>query len=240
MRTRVVTVAIGVDALSFVGHAQTHGTEQSSAAYIDSVAGLTLDEAITRALEREPTLRASRSQVNVTRGLREQAGLRPNPSFSFSQQQEPAGTDNQTRVELQWPLDLFRKTGRIGVADREIDVAKQAAANHERTLSADVRIKYGEVVAAVRMLSVTEQLISATTRQRTLVASRVDQGVTPPLDRDLLRVEVQRMEADRLLQAGAVDRRMVELKRLLGIPADAALTLREPLEELLRRNMVGP
>src|SRR5262245_12850559 len=104
MKTRLATVVIGVFALSLVGNAQTQteGTEQSS--YIDPVAGLTLDDAITRALEREPTLRASRSRVNVTRGIREQAGLRPNPSFSFSQQQEPAGTDNQTRVELQWPL----------------------------------------------------------------------------------------------------------------------------------------
>jgi cobalt-zinc-cadmium efflux system outer membrane protein len=212
--------------------------EQSSSAssYIDPIGGLTLDDAIARALEREPTLRASRSQVDVTRGLREQAGLRPNPSFSFWQQQEPAGIDNQTRIELQWPLDLFRKTGRVGVADREIDVARHTAANHERTLAAAVRITYGEVVAAVRALSVTEQVLTATTRQQTLVSSRVDQGATPPLDRDMLRVEVQRLEADRLLQAGVVDRRMVELKRLLGMPVDASLALRESLEELVRRD----
>jgi cobalt-zinc-cadmium efflux system outer membrane protein len=194
-----------------------------------------LNDAITQALEREPSLRAARSQIDVARGVRVQAALRPNPSASFTQQQEPAGTDNQTRVELQWPLDLFRKPGRIAVADREIDAARQATANREWTLSADVRRKYGEVVTAVRTLSVTEQLLAATARQRTLVTARVDEGAAPPLDRDMLRVEVQRLEADRLLQAGAVDRRMLELKRLLGMPVDVPLTLRETLEELVRR-----
>jgi outer membrane protein, heavy metal efflux system len=93
---------------------------------------------------------------------------------------------------------------------------------------------YGEVMAAVRALSVTEQLLAATSRQGTLITSRVEQGAAPPLERDMLRVEVQRLEADRFLQAGVADRQVVELKRLLGMPADAPLHLREPLEELVR------
>ena len=237
MRTRVRTITVGVLALSIVGHAQTPGTPPpSTSPYIDPVAGLTLDDAIARALEREPTLRASRSQVDVARGLREQAALRPNPSLSFSQQQQPAGSDKQTRIEVQWPLDLFRRAGRLAVADREMEAARQATANRERRLAADVRAKYGAVAAAARSLSVTEQLLSATTRQRTLVASQVDQGAVPPLDRDMLRVEVQRLEADRLLQAGTVEQQVYELRRLLGMPADAALVLRQPLEELVRQD----
>jgi cobalt-zinc-cadmium efflux system outer membrane protein len=221
------------------GHAQAQQIAPAStvSSYIDPVGGLTLDNAVARALEHEPSLRAARSQVEVTRGQREQAGRRPNPSLSFAQQQEPAGADNQTRIELEWPLDLFRKTGRVEVADREIDVAQHATANHERTLASDVRIAYGEVAAAVRTMSVTEQLLSATTRQLTLISSRVDEGATPPLDRDMLRVEVQRLEAERQLQQGAVERRLVELKRLLGMRADAALALRGTLEDLVRREI---
>jgi outer membrane protein, heavy metal efflux system len=227
MRTRAATVAVGIFTLSLAG--------QAHAQYIDAANGLTLEDAVARAIEREPGLRAARAQVDVTRGLREQAGLRPNPSVSFMQQTEPAGTDSQTRVELQWPLDLFRKAGRVAVADREIEVARQANADRERALVAGVRQKYGDAVAAVRTLSVTEQLLATTARQLTLVSSRVDQGASPPLERDMLHVEARRLEADRLIQAGAVERRMLELKRLLGMPADARLALREPLESLGRR-----
>jgi len=239
MRMRGAMVLFMVLTVSIAGQAQQAARLEQSATtstYIDPIGGLTLDEAIVRALEQEPSLRAARSQIDVTRARREQAGLRPNPAISFARQQEPSGSDNQTRIELQWPLDLFRKAGRVGVADREIEVAQHAAANRERTLAADVRIKYGDAVAALRTLSVTEQLLATTSRQRTLVASRVEQGATPPLDRDMLRVEVQRLEADRLIQAGTIDRQLVELKRLLGMPADASLRLRDSLEELVRRD----
>ena len=236
---RVATISVFMVTVSVMGHAQQPAAQErpdATSAYVDPINGVTLDSAIARALAQEPSLRAARSQIDVTRGLREQAGLRPNPAVSFSQQQEPSGPDNQTRIELQWPLDLFRKTGRIGVADHEIEVAQHATANRERTLAADVRRKYGDVVAAVRTLTVTEQLLAATTRQHTLIASRVEQGAAPRLDRDMLRVEVQRLEADRLIQAGNVDRQLVDLKRLLGMPPDASVMLRDSLEALVRRD----
>jgi cobalt-zinc-cadmium efflux system outer membrane protein len=239
MRTRVAIVVMIMNALALtvVADAQTQTTLTAAASYVDPVAGLTLNDAIGRALEHEPGLRASRAQIDMTRGLREQAALRPNPSLSFFQQQEPGGADNQTRVEVQWPLDLFRKTGRVQVADREVEVAQHATADRERTLVADVRLAYGQVATAVRTLTVTEQLLAATNRQLTLIASRVEQGATPPLDRDMLRVEVQRLEAERSLQVGVVERRFVELKRLLGIGADASLTLRTALEDLVREEV---
>ncbi|HWK12508.1 MAG TPA: TolC family protein [Vicinamibacterales bacterium] len=230
-------MAIGTVIVSVGVHAQVPARIQPepAAAYIDAVNGVTLEDAIARALAGEPALRASRAQLDVARALQTQAGLRPNPSVSFSQLEEPASTDNQTRVEVQWPLDLFRKTGRVGVADREVVATQLAAADRERLLAASVRMKYGEVVTAARSLSITEELLAATTRQRTLVAARVEQGAAPPLDRDMLRVEVQRLEAERLVQAGTVERRLVELKRLLGMPPDAALSLRDSLEQLVRR-----
>jgi outer membrane protein, heavy metal efflux system len=243
MTTRLSLVAIGIVIVSVGVHAQAPAgrTQETTTPYLDPVNGLTLEEAVSRALEREPTLRASRAQLEVARGLQAQAGLHPNPSLSFSQQEEPAGTDNQTRVEIQWPLDLFRKSGRVAVADREVDAAQQATADRARLLANSVRMKYGEVVIAVRTLSITDELLAATRAQRTLVAARVEQGATPPLDRDMLSVEEQRLEGERLVQEGNVERRLVELKRLLGLPPGAALSLRDSLEQLVRREqMSGP
>ena len=237
MTTRLSVVAIGIVIASVGVSAQVPAgkTQETTTTYVDPVNGLTLEEAVARALEQEPGLRASQAQVEVARGLQTQAGLRPNPSLSFSQLEEPAGTDNQTRVEMQWPLDLFRKSGRLAVADREVDAAQHVAADRARLLAARVRMKYGEVVTAVRTLSVTESLVAATTQQRTLVGARVEQGATPPLDRDMLRVEGQRLDGERLVQTGNVERRLIELKRLLGLPPDATLSLRESLEQVVRR-----
>ena len=100
---RLATLGVLLVIVSVVGHAQRPAPTalpDNGSAYLDPVNGLTLDDAIARALAQEPSLRAARSQIDVTRGLREQAGLRPNPALSFSQQQEPSGTDNQTRFEV--------------------------------------------------------------------------------------------------------------------------------------------
>ena len=136
---------------------------------------------------------------------------------------------------LSWPLDLFRKAGRVGVAEREIDAARFAVADRERLLAADVRMKYGDVAAAVRELTVLDDLFAAASKQHALVAARVEQGATPPLERDMLRVELQRLESERLLQSGAVERALIDLKRTLGMAADVSLKIRDDLEQLVRQ-----
>src|SRR5216683_5876650 len=136
--------------------------EALASQYVNTETGITLDDAITRALEQEPTLRATRTDVEVARGVQLQAGLRPNPTVSFMQQQEPGGTDNQSRVEIHWPLDLFRKTGRVAVAEQKLQATERGVSDRERILAADVRMKYGEVVAAVRDLVVSDDLVGTT------------------------------------------------------------------------------
>jgi cobalt-zinc-cadmium efflux system outer membrane protein len=166
--------------------------EAVTSQYINTETGIALEEAIARALEQEPTLRATRTDVDVARGAQLQAGLHPNPTVGFMQQQEPGGIDNQSRVEMQWPLDLFRRTGRLAVAEGEVQATERAVADRERMLAADVRMKYGEVAAAVRDLAINDDLIAATTRQYDLLRARVDQGATPPLERNMVAVSKAR------------------------------------------------
>lgn len=208
--------------------------------YVDTVSGLTLDQAISRALAQEPTLRATRTDVDLAKGQQVQAGLRPNPTVSFVQQLEPGGTDSQSRIDLQWPLDLFRKTGRAAVAEQDLRVSEHSVLDRERLLAADVRTKYGEVVAAIRDLSVSDELVATTRRQSELLRARVDQGGAPPLERDMVEVELRRLEADRLLQTGQLDRSVIELKRLLGMKASAVLQLRDTLEQLVLGDAAVP
>lgn len=230
----LVAASVGVAALA---EAQPAAAPPSTPAarYLDEVSGVTLDQAVARALEHEPGLRAARTEVDGARGLRTQAGLRPNPTVSFAQQEEPSGTDSQTRVEVEWPLDLFRKSGRVAVADAEVQVSQQSVADRERLLAADARMKYGELAALVRALEVTDRLVAATRQQFELVGARVNQGATPPLERDMLRVEVQRLESERVLEEGQAERALIELKRLLGLSPEMPLRISETLERLVQR-----
>ena len=236
MTIRVAGFVSAVIALPVIAFGQAAAGPSAAAPYIDPVGGITLDEAIAQALVNEPSLRAARTANGVARGERLQAELGPNPSVSFAQQNEPGGTDTQTRVELQWPLDLFRKAGRVQVADQQVRATEQETADRERRLAGQVRLTYGEVAAAARELTITADLRDATAHQEALVAARVEAGAATPLDRDMLRVEVQRLEADRVREAGAAERALIDLKRLLGLSPDTPLKIRDALEPLVARD----
>jgi cobalt-zinc-cadmium efflux system outer membrane protein len=222
--------------LPHIAAAQTIESPQPTVSvFIDPVYGLSLDEAVTRALAQEPSLRASRTTVDVARGMQTQAGLRRNLAFSAELRGEPAGSDNQTMLSVEWPLDLFRREGRVAVAASEVTAAELSVADRERLLASAVRARFGDVLAAVRDLTVLEELVAASRRQLDLLRARVEEGASPPLDRDLVAVEARRIDADRLLQLGRTERAIFELKRMLGVAPTESLRLKETLEDVVTR-----
>jgi len=240
MSTAVLGTALvagtAVDAVAQTGLAPDGGEPPMTARYFDPRNGVSLAEAVARALRQEPGLLADRSAVDAAAGRRTQAGLRPNPSVSFERREEVGGMDNQTSLMAEWPLDLFRRAGRVAVAERELEAARYEVADRERLLAADVRERYGEVLAAVRDLGVADELVVAIRRQHAIVRARVEEGASPRLERDLLDVELRRLEAELLLRAARADAAIFGLKRVLGLEADAPLTVRETLEAVVRED----
>ncbi len=236
MNTRMIVALLALCFLPHAAAAQAVGPPQAATAgFLDPLNGLSLDDVITQALAQEPSLRAARTTVDVARGIQVQAGLRKNLSISAELRGEPAGSDNQTMLSVEWPLDLFRRSGRVAVAEREVTAAELSVADRERLLVSEVRARFGEVLAAVRDLTVLEELLAAAHRQHDLLRARVEEGASPPLDRDLVAVEARRLDADRLLQLGRAEQAMFELKRVLGIAPTDVLRLKETLEDVVIR-----
>lgn len=232
-RQRVLAFLIGTMGFAGAGHAQEHSTREPMTRYVDARAGMSLDAAIARAVAQEPSLRAVRADVDVVRAQRQQAELRLNPMVSVEHRDEPGGTDALTTIGVEWPLDLSRRSGRVHTADRSVAVAQFGAEDRERLLVGDVRMQYGTAVAAVQDLAVAEELVTTAQRQLDLVRARVEAGSTPPLDRDLLDVEVRRLDAARLVAIGRVEVAFVNLKQRLGMTPTEPLRLRDSLDTLL-------
>jgi cobalt-zinc-cadmium efflux system outer membrane protein len=232
-RRRIITFMIGALVWAVPARGQDTGLSALASQYVDERAGLGLDTAIARARERQPSLRAVRSDIEAARGLQQQAGLRPNPTLTLERRDEPGGTDNLTSIGIQWPLDLFRRSGRVQTTERGLTATQLAVADRERLLIAEVRMQYGVAAAAVRDVVVADDLVAAAQQQWDVVRARVDAGGTPPLERDLLEVELRRFEAGRLLAAGRADVAVVQLKQLLGMSPNEPLQLRETLETLV-------
>jgi cobalt-zinc-cadmium efflux system outer membrane protein len=238
---RIATATLATMLCAVPVYAQGALPKQPSASpYVDATAGLALDQAIARALEREPALRAARAEIDVARGLRRQAGLRPNPTLSFERRGEPAGSDNLTSVGVEWPLDLWRRQGRIGTAERQLTATEFAVADRARILAGDVRVQYGATAAAARDVQVADDLVAVAQRQLDLVRARVETGATPPLQADLLDVELRRLQAERIVAGGRAESELVRLKQLLGMPPEEPLLLRETLEGLVTSRDTDP
>ena len=198
-----------------VGHAQPQTL----------TAEVTVDELVARALAESPDVLAARADADAAKGRLVQAGLRPNPTVELGGQ-KALGTDNNVMVGLSIPLDLNRrKEGRVGVAEREVEMKQFQVTDRERRLRADVRMKAAEVLAARRDLEVTDDLLRRNREALNLVGERARRGAVPPLEENLLLVEVNRLDAGRRMLESRVEVLTLQLKALTAWPAEAPLTL---------------
>jgi cobalt-zinc-cadmium efflux system outer membrane protein len=154
--------------------------------------------------------------------------------------EEPTGTDNQTMVQVSLPLELFRRSARVEAADREIEVTDGSVADRARLLVNDVKMRYGQAAAALRDRDVAADLAASARRELELLTRRVEAGASPPLERDLLEVEVRRLESARFLAAGQADAALFGLKRALGLTAGSPMILQDTLEALAPVEPPGP
>jgi len=193
-------------------------------------APVTVDQVVERAVADNPELRAMRAEVDAARGRLLQAGLRPNPMLDLGGQANVSGPDNNVTVALSIPLDLNgRKAGRVGVAEREIDMKQAQVSDRERRLSAEVRLKAGDLLAARRNLEFTEELLGTNQKGLGLVRDRVQQGAAPPLEESLVLVEVNRLEASLSMLKSRVEVLGLQLRLLAGMSPGEPLSLQGDL-----------
>jgi cobalt-zinc-cadmium efflux system outer membrane protein len=195
---------------------------------------LTVDEFVATALEQSPALGAARTDIDAARGRLVEAGLRPNPMVGSSRLEMLDGPDTQTMVEVQWPLDLFRRQARVTAGRRDVEATSLSVADRERLLAAMVREQAGRALEARRSLDIVRDVLAIDRQLLMVIGARVREGATPRLDLEILQVEVQRAEAQDVLQAADVETSLIDLRALAGLPPQGTTTLAGSLEEAVR------
>jgi cobalt-zinc-cadmium efflux system outer membrane protein len=256
IRLRILRVSIATVltwAQVFVGavlaQSNTAGVENSSsgmsmsvplvptsavARYADPQAGLTVDQAAVYALEHNGDLLAARKEIDAASALVKQAALRANPKVDASLSKTVSGQDNNITVNGMLPMELGgRRSARIKVAERELDMRRQDVANRERMLVADVRAKFGEALAAILKLGFDEDLIATSQRGYDLVSARVTEGGTAPLEQNMVLVELNRLRSIRETAEGKAQIELLELRNLIGMTPDEPLRLRGDFNDVI-------
>jgi outer membrane protein, heavy metal efflux system len=205
--------------------------QRAGPSVLDPAGGQTVQDLVTRALDQNGDILTGERLVAAARGGVTQARLKANPSLSFSESQEIAGGQNNFMIGGTLPLELYhRRDRRVDVAQSGVKMTEFDQAERERWLRAEVETKFGEVLAAVRNLQVTEDLLELNRKALDLTQTRADQGAIPPLDANLLRVEVNRIDALRVDLDSKLGVALLELKNLVGMKPDEDLRLKGSLE----------
>lgn len=233
----LVIVAISMLPITASAQMTMQATSPSQAIvsiYLDPINGKTVDDLVALALQNNAEIIAMRKEAEAGESLVKQAGLRPNPMVEVSGAKRIGGTDNNEMIQAEQPLELGgRRPARIRVAKQELEIRKQAVAEKEREVAADVRSKFGEALAAATKLKVADDIIDMEKVMFELVAARVTEGRTPPLEQNMESVELNRMRADRETAEGVVEMRMFELRNLVGMNPEEPLRLRGDFAALL-------
>ena len=202
--------------------------------YFDPQEGITVDQAVAYALEHNGELLAARKEIDAASALVKQAALPANPKLDASVAKTITGKDNNITVNGMLPLELGgRRPARIRVAERELEMRRQDVANRERMLAADVRAKFGEALAAILKLGFDEDQIATSQRGYNLVAARVTEGGTAPLEQNMVLVELNRLRSMRETAEGKTQIEMLELRNLIGMTPNEPLRLRGDFNDVI-------
>jgi outer membrane protein, heavy metal efflux system len=199
--------------------------------FLDLQGGVTEAELVTRALASNPTLLAQRQHIAMARGEVTQARLRQNPSLTLGGLKEVNGDDNAINVSGSLPLELFgRRARRTEVAVSKEEATQQSVADQERLLAREVRMRFGQALAATRDLQFVEQLLQVNRDFLRLMEDRAREGAAPSLDADETRVEMKRIETLRIDYQAKAEVTLLALKETVGVDPDEVIRLNGQLE----------
>lgn len=192
-----------------------------------------VEQLVEMALSANGDLQATRQRVNEAKALLRQSTFKINPSLdTIYGSGGPFGSTslNDLSVGYNQTFELGGKRARrIEVSEWGVKLAELEIAERERQLRADVRSRYGDALAAMRNLQITDRQLELTREIFRITSARVQQGEAPAVDQGLLQVEVGRLESDRTLVENLVARGLLSIKPLIGLGLDQPLALQGTL-----------
>ena len=158
---------------------------------------LTLDQAVTWALEKSPVLAASRSRADAATASRSQAGALPNPELSIEAENiyGDAPYEDMESAEITYGVEQLvelpgKRGNRVRMAESEkvrIHFERDGA---QLDLIRDVTVAFAALVAAEQDLYILEKEATLAAEVRDSVAAKVTAGKEPPIQRNKADIEL--------------------------------------------------
>jgi cobalt-zinc-cadmium efflux system outer membrane protein len=203
MRTSFVTLAIAALLIiaaspGLVEPSEPSDSELARASAKKGIEGhITLEQAVSRALKRNPALAAGTSAVSAAEARITQAGLFPNPeleleteNFGGSGELDGFNAAESTAVVSQPILLGGKRRHRRSVAESERTLAGRDLEAVRLDVTAGVTAAFYQVLAAQRREALADELLALAERFAGTVQKRVDAGKVSPVEATRASIEV--------------------------------------------------
>jgi cobalt-zinc-cadmium efflux system outer membrane protein len=189
----------------------------------DSSTGVTAEQLVSLALERNQEYLAAQERVREAEALMRQAGLRPAPTIEI---ETTTGAMLGSRGESEYSAAFFqpietngKRSKRLAIANKGLALAQARLREQERQLRFSIKTQYvGAALEELKHDAITG-LHPVTEENYNLVVRRVELGDAAPLEQQLLLAEMRRIEADQMLLGAAREAALADLLVSVGLPS---------------------
>ena len=186
------------------------------------------DQFVAIAVAHNRELLALNQRVAQARGLLKQANVGPPDNIEVSGLAgQPVGNRGEDSIAITYAhtFETFGKRNkRVTVAERQLALAQAEFDEHRRALALEVKQRFVDAASEQQKLETLDRLLAVNRDYLRLTEARVEKGDAARLEAELLRVELDRDQARRMLTAGRVLDSKLQLKALLDTPANEMLT----------------
>jgi cobalt-zinc-cadmium efflux system outer membrane protein len=177
---------------------------------------LTLADALERARQSNPELRALALEASATEAAGQQAALLPNPSLDYLREGK-ASQEGSSTIQLSIPLELGgKRAARIAVASAGSRAAALELAIGRARVEAEVAAAYHQAWLAQQHVALAAQ-VSETGRRSSDAASRhVQAGKISPVEEARARVAEANWRMEAVTAQRDLDEARIKLASLLG------------------------
>jgi cobalt-zinc-cadmium efflux system outer membrane protein len=189
---------------------------------------LSLADALERARQNNPELRALALQASAADAAGSQAALPPNPSLEYLREGR-ASQGGSSTVQLSIPLEPGgKRAARLQAARAGSRAAALDLAIGRARLEADVAAAYHQAYLAQEQVALAAQVSEAGRRASDAAARRVLAGRVSPVEEARARVAEANWRIEGVSAQRELDEARIRLASLLGVPVDDLAPLSAP------------
>ncbi len=184
---------------------------------------LPLPQVIEYSLRNNGDLNAFREEKGVREAGKVKAGLLPNPTLELEGGTGAlTGSSNENNFSVGISQEFFlpgKRTKRLTVAERELEMYRWQLSDRERRLKEDVKSAFYDVILAEQRIALADRSILLNRQLLDVTKERLAAGDIPELEMNLVKVELARSEGARIDVAKALNQNQSKLLALMGLPA---------------------